>query len=217
MSSHIVEAILKALKTDKPLRTHDIRAIGLKFYKEIKGLSFEEILDLCESMLQKRIWPLSMIAYDWAYRQRRYYTKETFKRFEAWQFNYIKDWYDCDDFNTHAFGYLLVMYPQLSHQILSWATHESFAVRRAMAVVLILPIKKDVKGLIDPFVVSDILMHDPHYLVTKGYGWMLKIYMSKAEENVSMYLKKHKEEMPRLAYRYAIENLPKEKRAIFLS
>lgn len=212
MFETVIQEMLRHLNQDKTLRTPDIRALGQRYYQDIKMHTFDEILNLCESMLEKRVWPLSMIAFDWAYRQRRYYTKNTFKRFEAWQFDYIRDWYDCDDFNTHAFGHLLIMYPELSHQILSWQTHPSFAVRRAMAVVLILPIKKGVKGLIDPFIVSDMLMHDPHYLVTKGYGWMLKIYMSKAEDSVSAYVLKYKNDMPRLAYRYAIENLDKEKK-----
>lgn len=216
MNNHLIEELLTKLKENGKWTTPSIRALSRTYYEQIKKKSFDDILILCESMLSKRYWPLSIIAFDWAYRQRNQYREDTFDVFERWQFNYIRDWYDCDDFNTHAFGYLLVKYPHLSFKVTAWANHEAFAVRRAIAVVLIVPIKKKTKHLIDPLVVSTLLMQDPHYLVQKGYGWMLKIYMQNDETRVTNYLTKHYDVMPRTAYRYAIENLSKEKKSALM-
>jgi len=47
--------------------------------------------------------------------------------------------------------------------------------RRASAVVLIYPIRRNRYEGIDPFLISDALMHDSHHLVLQGYGWMLKV------------------------------------------
>ena len=65
---------------------------------------------------------------------------------------------------------------------------------------------------IDYLQVSDLLMNDEHYLVLKGYGWMLKELSKHEPKMVIDYLKKHKDKMPRTAFRYALEKLDAESR-----
>ena len=79
--------------------------------------------------------------------------------------------------------------------------------RRAAAVILIYPIRKDMIGDINPFEISDIIMNDEHDLVLKGYGWMLKEYGKRNPEKLKKYLVDHVKQMPRVSFRYALEKM----------
>lgn len=190
--------------------TGTVRKLSAKLYKEIEDKSIDNIFKLCDEMLKQEKFALKMIAFDWAFRVRKQYDENTFQVFEGWLYKYIKDWGDCDDFCTHALGHLISIDNSLIEKVKLWTKAENFAVRRAAPVVLIYPIYKDGYSEINPFEISDILMHDDHHLVQKGYGWMLKVLSTKEPKKVIDYLKKHKDTMPRTAFRYALEKLNKE-------
>jgi len=119
----------------------------------------------------------------------------------------VRGWGDCDDFCVHAFGELICQRPELFSNIINWTKREEFWMHRASAVVLILSIKRGKYKEINPFQISDLLMNDKHYLVLKGYGWMLKEFSKKEPELVLDYLQKNEAAMPRISYRYALEKL----------
>jgi 3-methyladenine DNA glycosylase AlkD len=60
------------------------------------------------------------------------------------------------------------------------------------------------------FQVADALLQDPQDHVLKGYGWMLKEATQHFPNEVFEYVMAHKDEMPRVSLRYAIEKLPPE-------
>lgn len=60
--------------------------------------------------------------------------------------------------------------------------------------------------------ISDSLMKDEHDLVQKGYGWMLKSLSQVDRRSVKDYLILNHAQMPRTAYRYALEKFDKETR-----
>jgi len=190
--------------------TPSYRALSLKYYQEVKHLKLNEVLALSTYLLESGRWVLKLVAFDFAYRKRSEYTVETFDIFEAWVKNYIIDWYDCDDFTTHALGYLIDMYPDLSYRLKNWVTDPNFAVRRAAATSLLIPIKKRNHQIINPFEISDLLLNDEHYLVQKGFGWMLKVFAQYEEDLVIDYLLDKHQKMTRLAFRYAIEKMAKD-------
>lgn len=57
---------------------------------------------------------------------------------------------DCDDFSTHAFGVLLAQYNELFKKALLWCKGPEFWMRRAAAVILIYPMKKNLDKGIHP-------------------------------------------------------------------
>ena len=57
---------------------------------------------------------------------------------------------------------------------------------------------------------ADMLLLDQDFLVQKGYGWMLKEAGDRYSIEVFRYIIKDKEEMSRVALRYAIEKLSPE-------
>lgn len=189
------------------MRTGDIRTLSARLYSSLEDKRGTEVFPICSELLKTRDWRLSVIAYDWAYRLRKQYRPETFDLFEEWLIHYVRGWGDCDDFCTHAFGELLCQYPELIDRILPWSSREEFWMRRAAAVILILPIRKDKYYNLQPYHIADLLMQDENYLVLKGYGWMLKVLSQKEPEAVYDYLLQNQTQMPRLAYRYALEKL----------
>ena len=208
---------IEEIKKESPVTTGKVRKISAAMYKEVEDKGIDNILKCSEELLEERNWALGVIAYDWAFRVRDQYTEKTFSTFERWLKDYVRDWGDCDDFCTHALGSLISQYNHLFEHVLQWTEDPDFWVRRGAAVSLIFPIKKDQYDAINPFLVSDRLLEDEHYLVLKGYGWMLKVLSQQEPESVFWYLVKHKEKMPRVAFRYGMEKLDKEKREILMS
>lgn len=195
----------------------EIRKVSAQFFPLVKNNGLDAVLTICEDILQlqrgRQSW---VIAFDWAYRMKKEYTRDTWPVFERWLREYVRDWDSCDDFCSHAFGELLAQYNDFFDRVISWTEHPDFWVRRAAAVILIYPIRKKRADKLDPFLIADKLMHDDHYLVQKGYGWLLKVVSQHDEDAVVSYLLKHKENMPRLAFRYATEKMPKERRDFLL-
>lgn len=211
-----VRKCLENFSKENGLTTGKVRSISSKLFKNLQDKSIDNLLTLCERLLDEREWALGVIAYDWAFRVRKQYTHKTFFIFEDWLKKYITGWGDCDDFCTHAFGELLSQNNELFSHILKWTEHPDFFVRRASAVILIYPIKHNKYENIKPLLISDTLMNDTHHLVLKGYGWMLKVLSETEPNNVYEYLLKNKNTMPRVSFRYALEKFDKELKILLM-
>ncbi len=198
---------LEGLKEKGVIRTGDVRKVAATEYKKLKNRSTEDVFELCEHLLDKGDWALKVIAFEFAHRRKAHYGPGTFDRFESWLFKYVRDWGDCDDFCTHAFGDLLAMNPQLAKRVSRWTGCNQFWVRRASAVILIPSIRKDVQLGDIPFEIASDLLHDSHHLVLKGYGWMLKELGRKHPDPVIDFLRRNVSKMPRVSFRYALEKL----------
>ncbi len=205
-----------AESTGSKLITGKVRAISTSVFNQLTDRNIETVLKLCEELLEQRKWAFGVIAYDWAFKLKHQYKRETFYVFDEWLQKYVTGWGDCDDFCTHAFGELLSQYSDLFPKVLEWTTNSDFWVRRASAVILIYPIKKRNYPPLLPFEVTNRLMHDEHHLVLKGYGWMLKILSKDSEVEVRDYLIHNKDVMPRVSLRYAIESMTQESKQMIL-
>lgn len=206
-----------AVPKGKHILTGDVRRLSGKLYRQVGEKDSGRVFALCEAFLSRRDWAMGVIAFDWAYRVRAQYTEDAYPVFYRWLKEYVRGWGDCDDFCTHAFGELLRQQKKLFPQVLDWTGSGDFWVRRAAAVVLIPSImKNDYEGL-EPYAVADQLLADPHDLVRKGYGWMLKCLSQVDPEGVQAYLAAHCHNMPRVAYRYAMEKFDRETRERLMS
>lgn len=203
---------VSALREASNYTTGSVRSVSAAMFKALEDKSIDHVFTQCGQLLEEREWALGVIAYDWAFRVRKQYDHRTFGVFDRWLKEYVRDWGDCDDFCTHAIGELIRQKNALFSEVMKWTEHPDFWVRRAAAVSLIYPIKKNSYSGIDPFWISDALLRDEHYLVLKGYGWMLKVLSEKEPQAVYAYLISKKQVMPRLAFRYALEKLGKEMR-----
>jgi 3-methyladenine DNA glycosylase AlkD len=113
---------------------------------------------------------------------------------------------------THAFQFVLMKYPENIDRLTKWMMHERFAVRRSAPVILIVPARKALLDIDVILSTCDRVIKDEHYLVQKGYGWLLKESVKMYKENIVEYLEKHVNSMSRTAFRYALEKLPKEEK-----
>ncbi len=205
-----IDNLTKKVPQGKHIVTGDIRKLSGGLYRQIEDKTIANVLSLSGELLEQHSWAFGVIAFDWAYRVREQYTPETYDVFYAWLKKYVRGWGDCDDFCTHAFGELLRQHKELFAKMSGWPKDEDFWVRRAAAVVLIPGIMKDDYRGIDPYGVADALMYDPHDLVQKGYGWMLKCLSQVEPDAVRKYLAANSMRMPRTAFRYAMEKFDKE-------
>lgn len=208
-----LERLAAAVPEGKHVITGDIRRLSGRLYRQAGVKDIGEVLELCGKLLDRHDWAMGVIAFDWAYRVKAQYTVDTYQVFYRWLKEYVRGWGDCDDFCTHAFGELLRQHKELFPKVLEWTEDEDFWVRRASAVVLIPSVMRDDYEGFEPYAIADRLLTDPHDLVRKGYGWMLKCLSQVDGAGVESYLTAHCHDMPRVAYRYALEKFDKETKA----
>ncbi|MEJ2402740.1 MAG: DNA alkylation repair protein [Candidatus Thiodiazotropha sp.] len=68
----------------------------------------------------------------------------------------------------------------------------------------------------DLLALSERLLHDPHELIHKAVGWMLREVGKRDSKTAERFLIQHYPSMPRVMLRYAIEQMPEPKRQAFL-
>lgn len=68
----------------------------------------------------------------------------------------------------------------------------------------------------DTLALSEQLLGDPHDLMRKAVGWMLREVGKRDRATLTAFLEKHAADMPRTALRYAIEHYPEEERRYFM-
>lgn len=195
------------------VRSPEVKRTAVKFWLEIRNQPKVKIFDLCEQFWQTGFLEEIMIAINWTERLMKKFDKTDFERFEDWIKKYVNNWAACDVFCTHSVGCLVEKYPELISKLKIWTKSSNRWFRRAAAVTMIYPVKRD-KMLNLVFEIVDLLLTDQDDLVQKGYGWLLKEASNNYPEKVFDFVMARKNQMPRTALRYAIEKLPTEQRKL---
>lgn len=193
------------------VRIPQVRQIARAYFPLVSQLKKEDVFKICQSFLETGYEEKVIIALDWLYRLKHEFKKSDFKVFEFWLKKYISNWGTCDDFCTHALGYLIFSFPDLIPRVKKWTRSRNRWLRRAAAVALIYSIRRK-KYLSHVFETADLLLKDRDDLVQKGYGWLLKEASNLYQKQVFDFVMKRKQEMPRTALRYAIEKMPEDLR-----
>ena len=186
--------------------TPAVRQLSSEFFRKIKSKPKQEILQLCNHLLKPGYSEERTIAFDWAFRLRRLYTRSDFQLLEAWLKEYVHSWGACDDLCTHALGAFIYKFPEFIPMTREWTRSNNRWTRRASAVCLIYSVRRK-EHLGDVFETANALLTDQDIMVQKGYGWMLKEASNHYSTEVFDYVIENKKRMPRTALRYAIEKL----------
>ena len=192
------------------IRTPVARGIASRTLRSLKraGLSdVDSALEAAEQLLSTRVVEHRTVAFQWARSFNKSYEPRHFEVFETWLKDYVTGWGSCDDLCVGALGMFLFDYPAFITEVKKWALSDQPMTRRASAVALVYSLRRGQLGE-HCYEIADQLLNDPHYLVLKGYGWMLKEATKHYEDEVFRYIMKRKRDMPRLALRYAIEKMP---------
>lgn len=189
------------------VRSKEMNKLVSKFWKEIKTWDKDNIWELCNQLWETGILENGHLACKFAFKVGKRLTPDDFNIFEKWLITYIYNWAHCDDLCTKALGDILHQHPELLIRTLPWGRSDNQWLRRGFAVSLI-PSLKYGNNLEHAFHVAKTLLQDEEDLVLKGYGWMLKVASQQNPNEVFEFILTHRETMPRVALRYAIEKLP---------
>jgi 3-methyladenine DNA glycosylase AlkD len=190
-----------------------VAAIAKRAFTRIKCRPKKEIFTLCEEFWRSGRLEEGGVACAWAYGMRKQYLPEDFPVFERWVDDYLDNWASCDTLCTHTLGAFIERYPEFVESLKSWTRSPNRWKKRAAAVSLVMPARKGL-FLADILEIAECLLADSDDLVQKGYGWMLKVASQTHRSEVFAYLVSRKDVMPRTAFRYALEKMPPEWRAL---
>ena len=189
------------------VRTPVIHKVAGKHYKTIKTRSVDERFNMCQQLLETRIYEHKIMAFRWAFLARKEYEKKHLNIFSGWLNTFVDDWIDCDDLCIHVIGEFFMTFPDAAETVTQWTGSPNLWVRRGAAVSLVLPARKgQQKPLV--FKIADLLLDDTEDLVRKGYGWLLKEASKTHSNDVFAFVMDRRDRMPRVSFRYAIEKLP---------
>lgn len=177
-----------------------------KIAKKYKDLSLSDIQKLLKSKFHEyRLTALIILTY-----------KENTKdivRIYLRNTKYINNW-DLVDLSARDIigGYLIDKPRDILYRLVK---SKSLWERRIAVLATFAFLKK--KNFKDSFAIAEILLHDPHDLMHKAVGWMLREIGKIDQEAEENFLKKRYKTMPRTMLRYAIERFTPDKRALYMA
>lgn len=124
----------------------------------------------------------------------------------------INNWDLVDLGALHMVG--MYLYDKPRDILYRWTQSENLWERRSAIVGTAYLIRQN--DLDDTFRIAEILVHDPHDLVQKGVGWMLRFAGDKDRKRLLDFLDNYAATMPRTMLRYAIEKLDPELRKHYM-
>lgn len=145
-------------------------------------------------------------------RYRRQFTPKLLPLWKGWlSSNHSSNWATTDGICGLLIGPLLVEFPSLIKQMLTWSRDSNMWVRRASAVSLLPAIRRGI-GVDTAYVVAGRLHGDREDLLQKAVGWMLREAGKVDAARLERYLRANGPRIPRTTVRYAIERFSPVKR-----
>lgn len=125
---------------------------------------------------------------------------------------YINNW-DLVDLSSHEIlGTYLLDKPR--DVLYDFARSNNLWEKRIAIISTFAFLRKD--DFSDALAIGEILLHDPHDLIHKAVGWMLREVGKRDVAAEEAFLKKYYRVIPRTMLRYAIERFPSEKRMYYM-
>ncbi len=186
------------------------RVLALKY----KDLPLKDVEKLLQSKVhEERLIALLILV--WNYGKGDEERKKEIFDFYLSHTKYINNWDLVDLSADKIMGEQLLRVSGVSGVLVRLAKSENLWERRIAIVSTYAFIKRGKYE--DTFAIADILLKDPHDLIQKAVGWMLReVGKRVSEEKLEEFLKPRYKTMPRTCLRYAIERFSEEKRRLYL-
>lgn len=176
-----------------------------------KGKGRNEVLDLAESLMADRVFEHQVAAVHLVQKVKSSLQMEDLPRFVRWLQDHVDNWAEADEVANHILDHFILQDRSVTETTFSWSRSEHVWLRRAAAVCLVVPMRKQ-DHIQDVLRVSKALLKDPEDLVQKGYGWALKECSKKHPDEVYAFIMENRGEMPRTPLRIALEKYDPERR-----
>lgn len=182
-----------------------------KLVKQFRDLPEEEIIDLLHNEWHEERLVALLILVDQFERGDADKRQHIYKLYLS-STKYINNW-DLVDTSAHKIvgAYLLEKPREILRTL---ARSQSLWERRISIVATHAFIAHD--QFQDTFAICELLLKDPHDLIHKACGWMLREVGKRQEGQLKEFLKKQYQHMPRTMLRYAIERFDPELRRQYL-
>lgn len=126
----------------------------------------------------------------------------------------LNNWDLVDTVAPKIFGEHLIAHPELRRMLSTFAGASSLWKRRIAIITTQAFIRRG--DFEDTLELAERLLHDPHDLIHKAVGWMLREVGERDLSRLEEFLERHSQAMPRTMLRYAIEKLSPQRRRHFL-
>ena len=179
--------------------------------KRYKSLEFNETLRLLKSRIhEERLLSLLIIILKY----RKVDLSEKRKIYKAYlnHSKYVNNWDLVDVSAKHIIGAFLKDKDRTP--LYKLARSDSLWERRIAILSTFYFIENN--DFEDTLKIAQILISDPHDLIHKAVGWMLREVGKRDRDSEERFLKKYYTAMPRTMLRYAVERFPESKRQAYL-
>ena len=184
------------------------RVVVNKFYKDIKVKDVAALLN--DQVHEVRFAALAILVKK--YQRASEEDKKKISQFYLRNIRFVNNWDLVDISAPRLAG--PYFFPNKTDELIKMARSKSVWIRRISVLSSAYFIDNGSYELTKKLCI--MLMRDPHDLIHKACGWMLREVGKRNKEVLRKYLKKYSSKMPRVMLRYSIEKLHKSEQKLFL-
>ena len=200
------------------VRTPIVRQLGKAIAREHRGdWTVKDATALADVLIRDRHLEIKGVGIEALACFRRQFSAGLLQTVRGWlAADHAANWATTDSICGSLLSPLLQAHPVLVSRVASWTSHRNLWVRRASAVSLVRLAARGI-ALDEAYGVADRLRDDPHDLIHKAAGWLLREAGRTDRARLRRYLLEHGQSIPRTTIRYAIEHFTADARAELLA
>lgn len=210
-------------RSDQPLpflnvRAPVVRALARRVATEHReDWAIDEALGFADALVHDARFEVKGLGIELLARFGRQVAPAHLRVFKRWLAGgHASNWATTDSICGYLITPLLTRHPDLVPEVASWAGHGNLWVRRAAAVSLVKTASRGL-SLDTAYAVVTTLQADPHDLIHKAVGWLLREAGKTDRPRLERYLLAQGARVPRTTLRYAIEHFPASDRQRLLA
>ena len=184
--------------------------------EEGRGWSLKEAVAFADAMIARPQLEAKGLGVCVLGKFRAEFTPALLPQTKRWLANHCTDWASTDTLCGEVIGPLLVAHPELVPRLRAWRTSRDLYVRRASAVAL-LKLAGRGDALDEAYDAALALGGEPHHLLQKAAGWVLREAGKADMARLEKFLRAHGPRLSRTTIGYAVERFAPEKRKALLA